>query len=307
MAALKCAFQHNELCFSGDLTLLAQPKIFISWLRPPFRNDWVVYSKPSSVARRMCSRSGPSHPTRRHLQPSTRPACRPQGYLSLVRLCSQQLTEVGDPYRSMSYYVSSYCTCFAPVYMDFARNDTGEWEHRDFENAQVRFRSGNSGDGAKTQAGPLQTKEPVFDYNGECTQAFLPTFLQQPSQAELDAMSTNLHDLRAPGSFIPEFLNAGFQSNIVTDSPNGSSIYYGLQTHLSRRFSNGLMFQAAYTYSRTIDNSTADFFFHEPHPSPSPGLPELGRGEVRVTYLGPTASPWRRFMICLSSSMATGS
>jgi len=166
VAALKCAFQHNELCFSGDLTLLAQPKIFISWLRPPFRNDWVVYSKPSSVARRMCSRSGPSHPTRRHLQPSTRPACRPQGYLSLVRLCSQQLTEVGDPYRSMSYYVSSYCTCFAPVYMDFARNDTGEWEHRDFENAQVRFRSGNSGDGAKTQAGPLQTKEPVFDYNG---------------------------------------------------------------------------------------------------------------------------------------------
>jgi hypothetical protein len=33
-----------------------------------------------------------------------------------------------------------------------------------------------------------------------------------------------------------------------------------LQTQLTRRFSNGLMFQAAYTYSRTIDNSTADFF-----------------------------------------------
>ena len=46
----------------------------------------------------------------------------------------------------------------------------------------------------------------------------------------------------------------------MADSPNGYSIYHGLQTQLNRRFSNGLMFQAAYTYSRTIDNSTADFF-----------------------------------------------
>jgi len=91
-------------------------------------------------------------------------------------------------------------------------------------------------------------------------QAFLPTFLQQPSQSELDALTTTLAGLRAPGSFIPEFANAGFASNIVTDSPNGSSIYHGLQTQLNRRFSHGLMFQVAYTYSRTIDNSTADFF-----------------------------------------------
>jgi hypothetical protein len=92
-------------------------------------------------------------------------------------------------------------------------------------------------------------------------QAFLPTFLQQPSQAELDSLTTTLAGLRAPGSFIPEFANAGFnQNNIVVDSPNGYSIYHGLQTQLNRRFSNGLMFQAAYTYSRTIDNSTADFF-----------------------------------------------
>jgi hypothetical protein len=92
-------------------------------------------------------------------------------------------------------------------------------------------------------------------------QAFLPTFLQQPSQAEVDGLSTTLSGLRAPGSFIPEFANAGFnQNNIIVDSPNGYSIYHGLQTQLNRRFSNGLMLQAAYTYSRTIDNSTADFF-----------------------------------------------
>src|SRR3984893_16460730 len=89
---------------------------------------------------------------------------------------------------------------------------------------------------------------------------FLPTFFQQPSQATLDALPNTLTSLKAPGSFIPEYVAAGFGSNIVGDTPNGSSNYHGMQTQLSRRFSNGLMFQAAYTYSRTIDNSTADFF-----------------------------------------------
>jgi hypothetical protein len=46
VAGLKSAFQHGQLHFSGHLTLLAQPKIFASWLRPLFRKDWVVYSKP---------------------------------------------------------------------------------------------------------------------------------------------------------------------------------------------------------------------------------------------------------------------
>jgi Carboxypeptidase regulatory-like domain len=92
------------------------------------------------------------------------------------------------------------------------------------------------------------------------SQTFLPTFLQQPSQAELDALPNNLAALKAPGSMIPEFANAGFHANIVTDSPDGWSVYHGLQSQLTRRFRNGLMFQVAYTYSRTIDNSTADFF-----------------------------------------------
>ena len=46
VAALQQAFRDNQLAFHGDLTLLAQPKTFASWLRPLFRKDWVVYSKP---------------------------------------------------------------------------------------------------------------------------------------------------------------------------------------------------------------------------------------------------------------------
>jgi len=46
VAGLQQAFRDNQLAFHGDLTLLAQPKTFAAWLRPLFRKDWVVYSKP---------------------------------------------------------------------------------------------------------------------------------------------------------------------------------------------------------------------------------------------------------------------
>ncbi|HKW26616.1 MAG TPA: IS91 family transposase [Terriglobales bacterium] len=46
VAGLRSAFQHGQLHLSGDLALLAQTKIFASWLRPLFRKHWIVYSKP---------------------------------------------------------------------------------------------------------------------------------------------------------------------------------------------------------------------------------------------------------------------
>jgi len=102
------------------------------------------------------------------------------------------------------------------------------------------------------------------------TTGFLPTYLQAPSQATLDALPLALcvpdgsggcsSGLQSRSSFLPQYANAGFASNITADLPLGSSNYHGLETSLQRRFSNGLTFQASYTYSRTIDNSTADFF-----------------------------------------------
>jgi hypothetical protein len=40
--------------------------------------------------------------------------------------------------------------------------------------------------------------------------------------------------------------------------PYGASNYNGLQTQFNRSFDNGLQFQVAWTYSHTLDNSTAD-------------------------------------------------
>ncbi len=46
VAALRRAFAHGQLGFYGDLRLLAKAKAFTSFLRPLFRQDWMVYSKP---------------------------------------------------------------------------------------------------------------------------------------------------------------------------------------------------------------------------------------------------------------------
>jgi hypothetical protein len=45
VSALKQAFRNGQLNFQGDLKLLAQPKSFAAWLRPLYRQDWVVYLK----------------------------------------------------------------------------------------------------------------------------------------------------------------------------------------------------------------------------------------------------------------------
>jgi hypothetical protein len=44
--ALREAFPDGQLRFKGDLSLLAQPKTFAVWLRPLYRQDWIVYLKP---------------------------------------------------------------------------------------------------------------------------------------------------------------------------------------------------------------------------------------------------------------------
>jgi hypothetical protein len=107
----------------------------------------------------------------------------------------------------------------------------------------------------------------------------LPTYLSAPSQATLNSL-TNAYDNQTTGGACvsptiqnclstifnnqgwikPAYLNAGFTSKITGYEPWGNSIYHGWQNSLNRRFSNGLQFNAAYTWSHAIDDSTADVF-----------------------------------------------
>lgn len=89
---------------------------------------------------------------------------------------------------------------------------------------------------------------------------FLPTYLQAPSQATLDSLTTTLAQIQARSRTVPQFAAAGFTNPIVEFSPVGNSTYHGLALQLNRRFSNGFSMVGAYTWSHLIDDSTADFF-----------------------------------------------
>lgn len=89
---------------------------------------------------------------------------------------------------------------------------------------------------------------------------FLPTYLIAPSQATLDALTNTLDSISARPRILPAYAANNFTNNIVQFTPNGWSDYNGLALQATRQFSNGLQFLCAYTFSHTIDNSTADFF-----------------------------------------------
>jgi hypothetical protein len=96
---------------------------------------------------------------------------------------------------------------------------------------------------------------------------YIPTFLTTPSAATIAGMAQFV----APASlsYVPAYV-AGcigattaspcFVSNITSYEPYGKSLYHGLQTQFSRNFTNGLQFQAAWTWSHAWDNSTAEVF-----------------------------------------------
>ena len=98
----------------------------------------------------------------------------------------------------------------------------------------------------------------------------IPTFLTTPSAAQIAAMPQ--YTPAATGSYVPAFVSgcgagAGgvdispcFLSTITAYEPYGKSLYHGLQTQFSRNLSNGLQFQAAWTWSHAWDNSTAEVF-----------------------------------------------
>jgi hypothetical protein len=56
------------------------------------------------------------------------------------------------------------------------------------------------------------------------------------------------------------YLPFGFQGNVTSDPPLGSSIYHALSWNYTQRAWRGLSFNANYTWSHAIDDATNEFF-----------------------------------------------
>ena len=90
---------------------------------------------------------------------------------------------------------------------------------------------------------------------------FLPTFLTQPDAATIAGLTQTLANIKAATPrILPAYTAAGFAGSITSFQPYGQSRYDGLQTQVTRSYSNGLQLLAAYTWSHAFDNSTADVF-----------------------------------------------
>ena len=107
----------------------------------------------------------------------------------------------------------------------------------------------------------LDTQERINRQPKVTSTDFLPTYTADPGQAALDALPITLAQIQANSNFVPAFRAAGFnKQNLVQFTPTGDSIYHGLATQVTKRMSKGLQFIGSYTWSHTIDNSTADVF-----------------------------------------------
>jgi hypothetical protein len=96
---------------------------------------------------------------------------------------------------------------------------------------------------------------------------YIPTFFTIPSASTFASLTKTLTDVKSyivPGGTADNPSNDlaiyGSDANIVGYSPQASSTYHGLALQMNRRFSNGLAFIAAYTWSHLEDDSTATNF-----------------------------------------------
>ncbi|HEX8136071.1 MAG TPA: TonB-dependent receptor [Pyrinomonadaceae bacterium] len=80
----------------------------------------------------------------------------------------------------------------------------------------------------------------------------IPTFLSQPTAAQLASLTTTLADIPRQRRLAP----FGFLGAVTEHSPIGNSQYDAGSVSLVRRFTRGLAFTGAYTWSKTIDDST---------------------------------------------------
>ena len=87
----------------------------------------------------------------------------------------------------------------------------------------------------------------------------LPTFVGNNTLQAAGTNATNLAAIQAQSNILPQFLAAGFTSKITSYQPYSGSNYNGLITNLQGKV-HGVQLNASYTYSKAMDNATAEVF-----------------------------------------------
>jgi hypothetical protein len=89
----------------------------------------------------------------------------------------------------------------------------------------------------------------------------LPTTLTGPTSVSTGPNATTLDYLQhGLSNIVPAYNAAGFTSKITAYEPYSQSNYNALSASLQRRFQHGFLLNAAYTWSKTMDDATAEVF-----------------------------------------------
>jgi len=88
---------------------------------------------------------------------------------------------------------------------------------------------------------------------------YLPTYIDAPSQSELNALPVTLPQIQAVSNN-PVYGPLGFTSTLTGFAPIGNSNYNGLAVQMNKRFSRNWQMIASYTWSKNIDDCTATHF-----------------------------------------------
>ncbi|MEO6910159.1 MAG: hypothetical protein ABI158_04465, partial [Edaphobacter sp.] len=88
----------------------------------------------------------------------------------------------------------------------------------------------------------------------------LPTSLTGSTSVVTSPDANTLANLLSLSHFVPAYETAGFTSKITSYQPFSQSNYNALSASLQRRFQHGFLLNAAYTWSKTMDDATAEVF-----------------------------------------------
>ncbi|HET7840261.1 MAG TPA: hypothetical protein VFM21_01580, partial [Terriglobia bacterium] len=144
-------------------------------------------------------------------------------------------TQMADyaKYNIVSTYVNVFDPkTMAPISQDFRRSDTGEWAHRDFDGASVKFRRQSSTQ-AKLETGELKLSGPVFDYNGGMYGVLLAALpLKEGLKASLPTLSEDRDEQEWVTVTVgkPELVDAGPGKQIMA-WPIDTEAKYANQSH----------------------------------------------------------------------------
>ncbi len=88
----------------------------------------------------------------------------------------------------------------------------------------------------------------------------LPTFIGNAPLEAAGSAATNLAAISALSNILPQFQAAGFTSKITSYQPYSGSNYNSFIANLQGRMRNGIQLNASYTFSKAMDNATAEVF-----------------------------------------------